>query len=101
MSAEPSSTPIDYAQQAPASRRLLRRYWLPAFLLLLLTSAYWWGPPLWRRVQLVYWYDRCLAHAAPPDTLVAETWSTAGSFRFSPHTPYLPPEWQRLYARLS
>ena len=97
--AEPSITPIDYARQAPRSRRLLRKLWLPAFLLLVLASAYWWGPPAWHRVQLAYWYDRCLAHVAPPDTVVGEIWSPFGLESAPP--PYVPPAWQRLYGRLS
>ena len=101
MSAEPSITPINYAQQASRPRGVLRRFWLPAFLLLVIASAYLWGPPLWRRVQLAYWYEQLAEHQAPAGSVVLDKYFAPGQGYTGTGVPYVPRAWERFYSLLS
>jgi hypothetical protein len=92
----PPPSQINYAPSVPRARRLVRRYWLRTALLVLLASAYWWAPPAWRRVQLVYWYDRCLAHQPPLGTVVQNDGPPSAN-----NTAYVPDAWRRFYTLLS
>lgn len=101
MSAEPSSTPIHYAPPDPGRRRLVRRALVAAALLLLLISSYWWLPAVWRRVEVAYWFHRCLAYRPEPGKLVQRM--RGGAFDDPRVAPDLnvPTEWGKLYSTLS
>jgi hypothetical protein len=93
---------ISYAPPVRRTRRLVRRLWLPTFLLLFVASACWWGPALWWRLQINYWYGRCLEHAIPSNTVVAQldvnTFHPVGS---PPRIAHVPNAWWKFYALLS
>jgi hypothetical protein len=102
MSAEPSLSPppIDYAPPDPRRRRLIRRLATAAFLLLLLSSTYWVAPLIWHRVEVAYWYNRCLSYRAPNGTVIEQM---RGGGRDWPRKgpAYVPNEWRRLYGMIS
>lgn len=95
---------LHYAPPSARTRKLVRRFWLPALLLLLMGSGYWWAPPMWSRAQLAYWYRQCLDHQPPAGTVVREL-RGGGAAEFPPAPqappPYVPNAWQRFYTRLS
>ena len=98
MSAEPSSTPIDYAPARSQRGRWVRRS-LAVVLMLLLASAYWWGPGVWRRVELAYWYDKCLNHSPPAGTVVQRL--RGGAVKAPDGPGYVPDAWREFYSEIS
>jgi hypothetical protein len=101
MSAEPSSTPIEYAPPDLRRRRLVRRTSVAAALLLLLISSYWWLPALWRRVEVAYWYHRCLAYRPEPGKVVQRLRGGALDGPRIATDANVPTEWGKLYSTLS
>jgi hypothetical protein len=104
MSAEPSSTPIEYAPPDRVRRRLVRRLSIAGTLLLLLISAYWWLPLFWHRVEVAYWYDRCLAYHPPLGRVVQHLRGGGPDLPSSTSGGgggYVPTEWLKLYSMLS
>jgi hypothetical protein len=98
MSAEPSSTPFEYAPARPQRRRWVRRS-LAVVLLLLLASSYWWAPAVWRRVQLAYWYEKCLNHSPPAGTVVQRL--RGGAIKPPVGPGYVPDAWREFYSEIS
>jgi hypothetical protein len=89
---------IGYAPPRSHSRRLMRRLWLPAFLLLVLASSYWWGPPVYHRAELEYWYGRAAGYAPPSDG--AAVWETQRSNPWYRGSGVVYP-WARFYRAVS
>jgi hypothetical protein len=101
MSAEPSTTPIEYAPPDVGRRRLVRRASIASALLLLLISSYWWIPAVWHRVEIAYWYHRCLAYRPEPGKIVQRLQGGAVDWPRSAAVGYVPAEWGKLYSILS
>ncbi len=101
MADEPAT--IAYAPHEPPLRAKLfrRRYVVPAMLLLVLASSYWWAPPIVRRVELEYWYYRCLSHEPLLGKVVTSMNRGGVDWPPPPQQPYVPQEWVKFYTLLS
>jgi hypothetical protein len=91
-----STPPLNYAPPPPLhQRRLFWRTILILTLIAFICSSWWWAPPIWLRVQLVYWQHQCLMYAPPANQVVFAT--SVDKITKS----VVPTEWSKFYTLLS
>jgi hypothetical protein len=86
-----SSAPqLNYAPHTPAHKRLSRWIIIASILLACIASSLWWLPTEWRRIQLLYWQQQCLAYTTAADQVVFDPKSSG--------PPKCPQEWTKFYS---
>src|SRR5688500_17728261 len=92
---------IEYAPPVSARRQLFRSWAPRVALVALVASTYFWVPPLWDRVQTLYWQRQCLTYLAPPDAVAVDAAFARGGWQAFNGPTRVPAEWTRLYGRVS
>ncbi len=87
--------PLHYAPRPSWNRRYLGRIAVLLAILSVLALSPRWGPRLWRRVQVLYWQQKCLSYQPPRGQIIFR----ANNDHVSGSVIALP--WLALYSRLS